>query len=175
MQSFFNHFTFFLYLFQLENYGRFRFLELSFLRFFSSKNSRRQELVFTLKAVLLLSLSVLLLFFLPALLFYLLSFKTASLFLKISFSFLSFLFLAYFFFLPLLVSSWLLSPFDFLAKKFIVFRAKKKLSRLSKIKIIGVTGSYGKTTMKEMIFSVLSEKFKVAKTPENINTPLGIA
>ncbi|MFA5173358.1 MAG: UDP-N-acetylmuramoyl-tripeptide--D-alanyl-D-alanine ligase [Candidatus Paceibacterota bacterium] len=175
MSSFFNHFTFFLYLFQLENYSRFRFLKLSFSRLFSSKNLRRQELVFTLKAVLLFSLSVLLLFFLPLLIFWFPFFKTASLFLKIFILFLSFVFLSYFFFLPLLISSWLLSPFDFLAKKFIVSRAKKKLSRLSKIKIIGITGSYGKTTMKEMIFSVLSEKFKVAKTPENINTPLGIA
>ncbi|MDD4761930.1 MAG: Mur ligase family protein, partial [Candidatus Pacebacteria bacterium] len=176
MQSFFNHFTFFLYLFQLENYNRRRFLKLSLLRVFTSdKGLRRQELVWTIKAVLLFSLSVFLIFFLSFLSFWYLSFNGSSLLFKFSFPIFLFVFLFYFFFLPLIFSSWILFPFDFLAKKIIVLRARKKLSRLSKIKIIGITGSYGKTTMKEMLFSVLSEKFKIAKTPENINTPLGIA
>lgn len=41
--------------------------------------------------------------------------------------------------------------------------------------IVGIAGSYGKTTMKEAISAVLSQKLSVLKTPENINTPLGIS
>lgn len=42
------------------------------------------------------------------------------------------------------------------------------------IKII-ITGSYGKTTFKEMLSFVLSEKYSVLKTSGNINTNAGIA
>lgn len=40
-------------------------------------------------------------------------------------------------------------------------------------KVIGVTGSSGKTTTKEMIYSVVSEKFKTHKTFSNHNNEIG--
>lgn len=40
-------------------------------------------------------------------------------------------------------------------------------------KVVGVTGSSGKTTTKEMIYSVLSEKFKTHKTFSNHNNEIG--
>ena len=42
------------------------------------------------------------------------------------------------------------------------------------IPIIGITGSVGKTTTKEMTASVLGAKFKVLKTQENMNNELGV-
>ncbi|HHU22217.1 MAG TPA: UDP-N-acetylmuramoyl-tripeptide--D-alanyl-D-alanine ligase [Clostridiales bacterium] len=42
------------------------------------------------------------------------------------------------------------------------------------IPIIGVTGSVGKTTAKEMIASVLSRKYNVLKTQGNFNNELGV-
>ncbi len=42
------------------------------------------------------------------------------------------------------------------------------------IPIIGVTGSVGKTSAKEMTAAVLSEKFNVLKTPENLNNEIGV-
>jgi UDP-N-acetylmuramoyl-tripeptide--D-alanyl-D-alanine ligase len=42
------------------------------------------------------------------------------------------------------------------------------------IPIIGVTGSVGKTTAKEMAAAVLSQKFNVLKTPENLNNEIGV-
>jgi UDP-N-acetylmuramoyl-tripeptide--D-alanyl-D-alanine ligase len=41
--------------------------------------------------------------------------------------------------------------------------------------VIGITGSYGKTTVKELVSSVLAHSFQVIKTPEHINTEIGIA
>ncbi len=41
-------------------------------------------------------------------------------------------------------------------------------------KIIGITGSAGKTTTKEMLASILSEKFKVNKTLGNNNNHIGV-
>ena len=43
-----------------------------------------------------------------------------------------------------------------------------------KIPVIGITGSVGKTTTKEMIASVLSQKFNVLKTDKNFNNELGV-
>ena len=40
--------------------------------------------------------------------------------------------------------------------------------------VLGITGSVGKTTSKEMISSVLSQRFKVHKTPKNLNNELGV-
>ena len=42
------------------------------------------------------------------------------------------------------------------------------------IPFIGVTGSVGKTTAKEMTAAVLSQKFNVLKTPENLNNEIGV-
>ncbi len=41
--------------------------------------------------------------------------------------------------------------------------------------VIGVVGSYGKTTMKEILSEVLSVGTKVAATPGNYNTPVGVS
>lgn len=57
----------------------------------------------------------------------------------------------------------------------IVFLAKIKLKFFPDSIRIVVTGSYGKTTFKEMLAYVLEEKYSVFKTPGNINTILGIA
>ncbi len=40
---------------------------------------------------------------------------------------------------------------------------------------IGVAGSYGKTTFKELLDTILSEKFNTAVTPGNMNTPIAHA
>jgi UDP-N-acetylmuramoyl-tripeptide--D-alanyl-D-alanine ligase len=78
--------------------------------------------------------------------------------------------------LPFLALSVLLlfSPFDYLLKKRIVGRAEKALLQ-TKVPVIGITGSYGKTSLKEILALVLGSGFKVVKTPNNVNTDLGIA
>ncbi len=64
---------------------------------------------------------------------------------------------------------------DWLVKQIIIARAKSKIKSLDKLKIIGVAGSYGKTTMKEILKQVLGIRYKVLATPESVNTPVGIA
>ena len=53
---------------------------------------------------------------------------------------------------------------------------KKAKARLNKQKpvVIGITGSYGKTTAKNLLFAMLSKKHSVLATPGNFNTPMGI-
>ncbi len=43
-----------------------------------------------------------------------------------------------------------------------------------KIPVVGVTGSVGKTTAKEMIAVVLSQRFRVLKTEGNLNNQIGV-
>ncbi|MFB0921562.1 MAG: UDP-N-acetylmuramoyl-tripeptide--D-alanyl-D-alanine ligase [Oscillospiraceae bacterium] len=42
------------------------------------------------------------------------------------------------------------------------------------IPVLGITGSVGKTTAKEMVSAVLSQRFRVHKTPKNLNNDLGV-
>ena len=58
-------------------------------------------------------------------------------------------------------------------KKF-VKRAKAKLAG-SEIKVIAITGSYGKTSTKFILTEILSKKYRVLTTPRSHNTPIGIA
>ncbi len=46
--------------------------------------------------------------------------------------------------------------------------------RQSKTKIIAITGSNGKTTTKELVFNVLSQKYKTIATQENLNNHIGV-
>jgi UDP-N-acetylmuramoyl-tripeptide--D-alanyl-D-alanine ligase len=46
--------------------------------------------------------------------------------------------------------------------------------RLFNVKVVAVTGSAGKTTTKDMIYHVLSRKYKTKKTPGNFNNDIGL-
>lgn len=59
-------------------------------------------------------------------------------------------------------------------KKIEIKRAKKVLLKARPV-VIGVTGSYGKTSTKEFIAHLLSLKFKVAKTEGSQNTEFALA
>lgn len=56
-----------------------------------------------------------------------------------------------------------------------ILEAATLLRRRKKLVVIGVTGSYGKSSTKEFIAQVLSYKFKVLKTAGSQNTPIGVA
>lgn len=74
----------------------------------------------------------------------------------------------------LFVASLIIAPFETLVKNHYVKIATQKLKRSDVIKI-GITGSYGKTSVKEILKSILSQKYRVLATPASYNTPLGIA
>lgn len=62
-----------------------------------------------------------------------------------------------------------------IAKRLVVFLAERKLKKFSNLCVIGITGSYGKTTVKNFLDQILSVRFKVISTPKNINTEIGVA
>ena len=52
--------------------------------------------------------------------------------------------------------------------------AKRKLDSNKGMKIIEITGSYGKTSIKNFVYQILSQKFKSYMTPRSVNTLAGI-
>ncbi len=52
--------------------------------------------------------------------------------------------------------------------------AKRILKSCPDLKIIGITGSYGKTSVKYYLTTLLRAKYNVLMTPESYNTPMGV-
>ncbi len=52
--------------------------------------------------------------------------------------------------------------------------AAERLSSMPELKIVGITGSYGKTSTKHYLHRILSEHFDVCMTPGSFNTTLGV-
>ena len=53
-------------------------------------------------------------------------------------------------------------------------KALKKLKDMPNLKVIGITGSYGKTSCKNILSEILKIKYNTLPTPENYNTPNGL-
>lgn len=65
-------------------------------------------------------------------------------------------------------------PIEELIKKLYEKDARRKLNELDDLKIIGVTGSFGKTSTKNIINDIISDNLYTQITPSSFNTPMGI-
>ncbi len=77
-------------------------------------------------------------------------------------------------FMPLLVAtvgSIIVEKFLFLAY---MKEAKKKLENRADLKVIAITGSYGKTSIKNFTYQILKNKFNTYMTPRSVNTLGGL-
>ena len=66
-----------------------------------------------------------------------------------------------------------LKPINRLLRQKIINAAKQKRTKLENLLVIGITGSYGKTSTKEFLYEILKDKFNVIRTPEHVNTEIG--
>jgi UDP-N-acetylmuramoyl-tripeptide--D-alanyl-D-alanine ligase len=66
-------------------------------------------------------------------------------------------------------------PLENLFKNKFLNKAKTKLDSMPAISKIGITGSYGKTSSKNIINEILSKKYYCLVTPASYNTPMGIS
>jgi len=75
----------------------------------------------------------------------------------------------------LLVCNYLLWPVESLIKLAYLGRANRKLARpeFANLIRIGITGSYGKTSCKNILAKMLSQRYSVATSPSSFNTPMG--
>ena len=76
--------------------------------------------------------------------------------------------------LLILLSNGLLFPIEKSINRYYYNDAKRILKAHRGLTIIGITGSYGKTSTKHYLERMLSEKYNVLMTPGNFNTTLGV-
>ena len=133
---------------------------------------RRKYLVKTGKALLLLGIAWILL----------LSLYSAAVFLwwRSDAPFAPFLALILLLFVPFLLAYLIVIPLGIIqffiqrpAEYFLLKQTQKQLARHKAVKI-AIAGSFGKTSMREILKTVLSEGKKVAAPPQSFNTALGI-
>lgn len=73
-----------------------------------------------------------------------------------------------------MISNVINHPIEVAVNQHYINDAKKKLKEVPGLQIIGVTGSYGKTSVKYYLQTLLQERYNVLVTPESYNTPMGI-
>lgn len=68
----------------------------------------------------------------------------------------------------------MIKPYEIFNRWRVVNSSRKFFNDRIDIKIIGITGSYGKTSVKDFLFEIIRDGDKVVKTPESFNTVFGI-
>ncbi len=81
------------------------------------------------------------------------------------------IFLKYF---VIFIANLLNAPFNSLVYYYYFRKAKKKLKEQADLQVVGITGSYGKTSSKNILSDILSSKYITRATPKNYNTPYGL-
>jgi len=160
----------YLYLFQLMEYDSWEYIKWVLKNRFLKNLQKKHALKFTQKIKLLTFASFILMFF---------GAITLTLF-AAGYFHLLFVFALFLVFLQLsslfiLVSQVLIYPLEIYQKNKIINLAKVKLSKMPSLKIVAITGSYGKTSTKNILYTLLWKKFKVIKTPRSYNNPLSLA
>ena len=74
----------------------------------------------------------------------------------------------------MLLANFVNKPLEAAISRWYYNDAKHILRSMPDLKIIGVTGSFGKTSTKHYLYRILSEKYNVLMTPGNFNTTLGV-
>lgn len=77
-------------------------------------------------------------------------------------------------FVPLIIADILLIPVEKMINQRYINDAKRILMSMPDLKVIGITGSFGKTSTKHYLQRILSEKYDVLITPGSFNTPMGV-
>lgn len=73
-----------------------------------------------------------------------------------------------------IVAVWMLQPVEKHINQKYVKEAAGILAAMPGLKVIGITGSYGKTSTKHYLHRILSEKYSVCMTPGSFNTTMGV-
>lgn len=77
-------------------------------------------------------------------------------------------------FLIISLANIFLKPIENKINKWYYKDAQRILKQMPELLIIGITGSYGKTSTKHFLHRILSEKYNVLMTPGSFNTTMGV-
>lgn len=73
-----------------------------------------------------------------------------------------------------LIANFINKPIENSINNSFINEARDMINAMPNLTVIGVTGSYGKTSVKFYLQKLLSAKYNVLVTPENFNTTLGV-
>jgi len=73
-----------------------------------------------------------------------------------------------------LLANYINKPVEKLVYLYYKNKAITKLNNLSNLSVIGITGSYGKTSSKNILNDILNVKYNAFATPKSFNTPYGL-
>ena len=74
----------------------------------------------------------------------------------------------------ILFVNWLNQPIQKAINRKFIREAENKIKDMPNLTVVGITGSYGKTSVKFFLTELLSGKYNVLCTPRNFNTDLGV-
>ena len=83
-------------------------------------------------------------------------------------------FIAYINSIFVLISIYINAPIEKCVGLYYRNKAINKLKSMNNLKVIGITGSYGKTSSKNILNDILNIKYNSVTTPKNFNTPFGL-
>lgn len=75
---------------------------------------------------------------------------------------------------PIILALFAIQKFEDFKLKNFELQAIQKLLQMKDLKIILITASYGKTSIKNYIYDILKDEFNCYKTPRSVNTKVGI-
>lgn len=76
--------------------------------------------------------------------------------------------------LVIILANFINKPVEKSINRWYVNDAMKMLKAMPNLTVVGITGSYGKTSVKFFLRKLLSAKYNVLMTPESYNTPMGV-
>ncbi len=130
-------------------------MEISSKKLILSKRMRR----------FILTLSI---FYIIPLILYLTNYENGTLALMIEGIF------TYFLYFLVLICKVLNTPIEKIIDHYNYEKAKEKIGHIKQLEVIGITGSYGKSSTKKIVDTVLSEQSLCQMTPKNLNTIHGL-
>lgn len=94
---------------------------------------------------------------------------------EVQFAVVSFIGLLFFLSAPLLLiaGNFVMQPVEAFLRQRFINKAKGVLSEVNPV-VVGITGSYGKTTTKNYLAHILSGRYKAYATPKSFNTMMGV-
>lgn len=78
-------------------------------------------------------------------------------------------------FIYLLAATFLIIPYEKVNRLRTIRRIRNEITGHQNLSVVGITGSFGKTSVKDFLFTILSGWQETLKTPESYNTVFGIA
>lgn len=153
-------------IFQLEEYKYSRFLKWIAIHFLTRTNSVKKPLVTTQKVKLIIYFS---------LLWLIIAFLAITLLTNLLMAIIISIVMLSQPYLLFGLSLLILKPYEIINRKKVIESSRNTILSAPNLKIIAISGSFGKSSTKEILYQLIKDEFKTLKTPESYNTVFGVA